>query len=122
VTTKPGNFLVDKLGNGYDLIFISNILHIYSLTEGRQILRKCFQVLPPGGRVAVNDFFLDEDRSGPLFSLLFAINMLIRTKAGAAYTFREVEEMLTEARFTGLQRLRYAEKFWIIQGQKERSD
>ena len=122
VTTKPGDFLEDTLGSGYDLIFISNILHIYSLTEGRHILRKCFQALPPGGRVAVNDFFLNEDRSGPLSSLLFAINMLVRTKAGAAYTFHEVEEVLTDAGFTGLQRLRFAEKFWIIQGQKERSD
>lgn len=121
VTTKPGDFLVDKLGNGYDMIFISNIIHIYSLPENRHILSKCFEALPPGGRVVVNDFFLNEDRSGPILSLLFAINMLVRTKAGDAYTFRQVEEVLTEAGFTRMQRLRFEERSLVIQGQKERS-
>lgn len=121
VTTQPGDFLTDELGSGYDVILVSNIIHIYATAEGRHILSKCFAALSPGGRVVVNDLFLDEDRSGPLLSLLFAINMLVRTKAGDAYTFGQVEEMLTEAGFTELQRLRFAEQFWVIQGHKERS-
>ena len=121
VTTKPGDFLTDKLGNGYDAIFISSIIHIYSLIENQHILNKCFQALPQGSRIVVKDFFLNEDRSGPLPSLLFAINMLVRTKAGDVYTFRQVEEMLTEAGFTGLRRVEFAEQSWVIQGHKERS-
>jgi SAM-dependent methyltransferase len=120
VTTQPGDFLVDELGSGYDMIFVSNIIHSYSLAEIRNILSKCFRALTPGGRVAVKDFFLNEDRSGPLFSQLFAVNMLLRTRAGDTYTFGQIEEALTEA---GLRRLRwekFTEESWLIFGEKER--
>ncbi|UCE20394.1 MAG: methyltransferase [Gemmatimonadota bacterium] len=120
VTTKAGDFLVDELGSGYDMIFVSNVLHMYSLVEIRHILSKCFHALNPDGRIAVKDFFLNEDRSGPLFSQLFAVNMLLRTRAGDTYTFGQIEGALTEAGLRRLRREKCTEESWLIFGEKER--
>jgi predicted O-methyltransferase YrrM len=122
VTTRAGDFLVDELGEGYDLIFVSNVVHIYSLPQIRQMLLKCFEALNPGGRIAIKDFFLDEDRSGPLFSLLFAINMLVSTKAGDTYTFGQIEGELAGAGFTSLERIPFTGQSWLIIGERKRGD
>jgi len=116
VTTRAGDILVDELGRGYDLIFVSNLVHSYSLAEVRGIFCKAFEALTPGGRVVVKDIFAHEDRSGPLFSLLFAINMLVNTKGGDAYTFSQIEGVLTDAGFTKLKREKLTEQSWMIFG------
>lgn len=120
VTTLAGDFLTDDLGVGYDLIFVSNIVHIHAPDQIRSILSKCFESLIPGGRIMVKDFFMKEDRSGSLFSLLFAINMLVRTQAGDTYTFDQIEREMVEAGFTSLKRVPFTEQSWLITGEKER--
>lgn len=120
VSTLSGDFLADDLGEGYDLIFVSNIIHSYSLSDVRKILRKSFDALNPDGRIVVKDFFVGEDRSGPLFSLLFAVNMLVNTRAGDTYTFCEIEQKLSEVGFTPVGREKLTEQSWMIIGKKER--
>jgi len=60
------------------------------------------QVLPnwmPGGTVAISEFVPHEDRTGPLTPLIFAVNMLVHTEAGDAFTFSEIAKWLGEAGF-----------------------
>jgi hypothetical protein len=46
----------------------------------------------------------DDDRSGPLFPLLFALNMLVHTTEGDTFTFSEYEVWLREAGFRDVRR------------------
>ncbi|HVN04803.1 MAG TPA: hypothetical protein VMT86_10320, partial [Bryobacteraceae bacterium] len=48
---------------------------------------------------AVLEFVPSEDRLGPAFASLFALNMLVHTAAGDAYTFSELQRMLRDAGF-----------------------
>jgi hypothetical protein len=50
-----------------------------------------------GGRLAIHEFILDDDRKGPLFATLFSLNMLLGTEQGRAYTDGEIRAMMTEA-------------------------
>jgi SAM-dependent methyltransferase len=97
VRTVAGDFEVDPLGSGFDLVFLSAILHGNAPAQNRALLRKCAAALTPGGRVAVQDFIMDEGRTAPAFGALFALNMLVGTEGGDTYTESEVREWMEAA-------------------------
>jgi len=94
-----GDMTRDDIGSGYDFILLSNIIHSMSIDETRVVVRKCYDALEPGGLFIIKDFLVENDRSGPPFGLMFAINMLVATPAGDTYTFAEVEGWTREAGF-----------------------
>jgi SAM-dependent methyltransferase len=104
VKTVMGDYEVDDLGHGFDLVFLSAILHSNSPGENRELLRKCTAGLNPGGQVVVQDFMIDEDRTGPPFAALFALNMLVGTESGDTYTESEVRAWMEAAGLSAIQR------------------
>ena len=97
ITLLPGDFTSDDMGNGYDLVFISQILHAYDERACISMLKKCYQALSPGGRVVVQEFTLDETRTSPFQGALFSINMLVNTPGGRTYTPKEMSGWLKKA-------------------------
>jgi 2-polyprenyl-3-methyl-5-hydroxy-6-metoxy-1,4-benzoquinol methylase len=97
VKTVAGDYLIDDLGSGFDLVFLSAIIHSNSVEENRQLIRKCAQALNHNGQVVVQDFIMDEDRTNPVHGALFALNMLVGTEAGDTFTESEVREWMEEA-------------------------
>jgi predicted O-methyltransferase YrrM len=90
IEVRAGNAFEDELGSGYDLILLSNFIHIYSPEQNRPLMGRCAAALAAGGRLAIKDFFLDPDRTSPTAAALFAVNMLVNTEAGDCYTLSEV--------------------------------
>jgi predicted O-methyltransferase YrrM len=99
VTLVPGDFYVDPLPTGHDLVFVSAIIHQNSPAENVKLFRKVFEALVPGGRIVVRDHVLSPDRTQPKTGALFAINMLVAQNGGNSYTFAEIATALSEAGF-----------------------
>ena len=99
-----GDFLYDDMGEGYDLIFISQVLHSCSDNESMQLVEKSKNALNPNGRVVIQEFSLDEDRAHPVRSALFSVNMLVNTMAGRCYSLSEIKGWLSRA---GLRDIRH---------------
>jgi len=97
VDTLAGDFLLDDIGSGYDLIFISAIIHSLSPDDCRFLLRKCADALNPDGRIVISDWVMSEDRTEPADGALFALNMLVNTRDGDSYTEAEMYSWLGEA-------------------------
>ncbi|MFA6242623.1 MAG: methyltransferase [Candidatus Hydrogenedentales bacterium] len=95
----PGDIATDAFGSGYDLVLVSNIIHSFSPDGNRAMVRKCYDALDSGGTLIIKDFLVDNDRSGPAFSLIFALRMLLATGEGDTYTFDEVASWTKEAGF-----------------------
>ncbi|HEY6097392.1 MAG TPA: methyltransferase [Candidatus Deferrimicrobium sp.] len=94
-----GDFLADPLGGPYDFVWISQILHAYSEKDCRALLRKARKALAPGGRVAVQEFLVDEGGASPPGPAFFSVHMVAVTSGGRAYSAREVAGMLRAAGF-----------------------
>ena len=97
VRTAVGNYDVDPLGSDFDLVFLSAIIHSNSPSGNRTLIGKAARAAAPQGQVVVQDFIVDEDRTGPPFAALFALNMLVGTEAGDTYTESEVRQWMEEA-------------------------
>ncbi|HQL23880.1 MAG TPA: methyltransferase [candidate division Zixibacteria bacterium] len=102
VTTRVGDLHTTEFGSPFDLVFISAICHMNSPEENRQLCHKAFAALRPGGTVAIQDFILNADKTGPFTAALFSLNMLVGTPAGASYSISEYTEWLTGAGFADL--------------------
>jgi ubiquinone/menaquinone biosynthesis C-methylase UbiE len=94
-----GDFLLDDLGGGYDLVFISQILHSFPKADNIKILKKARKALNKGGRVAIQEFFIDDSLASPEDGALFSVNMLVNTEDGRCYAFKEINAWLAAAGF-----------------------
>ncbi len=94
-----GNCLADELGAGYDLVFVSNLIHSFSSEENALLIKKAYASLVPGGTIIIKDFIVENDRSGPAYSLIFALQMLLHTPGGNTYTYEEIQEWTDAAGF-----------------------
>lgn len=99
VMLVAGDFYRDEFPTGYDFAWISAIIHQHGLAETRELFRKTFRALNPGGMVAVRDFVMEESRTEPRDGAFFGVNMLSNTKNGMVYTFGEIKESLEAAGF-----------------------
>jgi len=77
-----------------------------SSAENRDLLRRSRRALLPGGRLVIQDFILEEDKTAPKMAALFSLNMLVGTEGGASYNQSEYAEWLTAAGFEGVSRIR----------------
>jgi (2Fe-2S) ferredoxin/ubiquinone/menaquinone biosynthesis C-methylase UbiE len=114
-----GDLNTAPLGEGYDLAFLSAICHMLSADENFALLKRCFAVLAPGGRVAIHDFVLDAQKTGPKFAALFALNMLTGTSGGSTYTEPEYTTWLEAAGFQSVRQIRLAGPASLIVAVKE---
>jgi SAM-dependent methyltransferase len=105
IETVVGDYRVDALPTGYDLVLLSAIVHINSEAENRALIGRAADALNAGGQVVVRDFFADEDRSGPLPATLFAINMLVNTEGGDTYTETEMRAWFKDAGLSDVRRV-----------------
>ena len=95
-----GDLMEANFGSGYNLATLGHILHSEGIERSRALLAKTFAALAPGGTIAIAEFLVNADRTGPVGALFFAVNMLVNTDRGDTYSFEEIADWLTEAGFT----------------------
>ena len=99
LTKIPGDLLKVRFGKNHQVATLGHILHSEGRDRSRRLLKKTFEALAPGGTIAIMEFLLDDDRTGPPVGLLFAVNMLVNTEAGDTFSFKEISGWLREAGF-----------------------
>lgn len=103
--TIPGDLLSVDFGTGHQIATLGHILHSEGVERSRQLLRKTFAALAPGGTIAIMEFVPNDERTGPPTALIFAVNMLVNTDAGDTFTFPEISGWLREAGFVNARTL-----------------
>jgi SAM-dependent methyltransferase len=103
----PLDFAKTSIPGAYDVIWYSNVLHIYSPEDNQAILRRALAALNPGGRLIIQDALL-HDREGlyPAEASLFAVSMLLFTERGNTYSAAETTKWLMDAGFGRVKTLR----------------
>jgi predicted O-methyltransferase YrrM len=97
--TLPGSAFDVNFGSDYDLVLVPNFIHHFDAPTNEQLLRKVHSSLKPGGKVAIVEFVVNDDRTSPPAAAMFTLVMLAGTPHGDAYTHREIESMLRNAGF-----------------------
>ena len=106
VSTIAGDFFKDEFPKGHDVVLLSQILHSWGIEENKILLSKVYDYLPKKGAIIINEFLLNDDKTGPLFPALFTLNMLISSEKGNSYTEREIKDWLKDTGFKHLETIK----------------
>ena len=100
-----GDLLQADFGSDYNVATLGHILHSEGEKRSRQLLRKTSRALKSGGIIVIAEWLVNDDRTGPLPSLMFAVNMLVNTDKGDTFSFNEIKGWLEEAGFKKTRKL-----------------
>jgi hypothetical protein len=103
VTHRSGDALTDDLGEGHDVVFLGNILHLFKPAQIEPLLGRVKSALSPAGTIAIWDMRRPErddppDIVGDAYSLFFRV-----TSAARCYTTSEYLDWLEAAGFSEVQ-------------------
>jgi len=105
ITTMDGDYNTGDFGTGFDLVFMSAIVHINSYDENVALMARAFRSLNPGGMIVIQDHIMENDRTAPVRGALFALNMLVNTQSGDTFTEEEMREWLEKAGCVDIRRI-----------------
>ncbi len=118
VKAKPFDFFKEDIPKGYDVAFLSLILHDYSEEKGIDLLKKIYNSLADDGVVVISEWLLNDEKTGPAASALMGLNMIIETYGGKNYSYAEIVDMLKQAGFKNAEKRPLAGPAEIVIGYK----
>ena len=118
VKTKPLDFFNEDIPTGYDVAFLSHIIHDYNEEKGIALLKKIYNSLANDGVVVISEWLLNDDKTGPAASALMGLNMIIESYGGKNYSYAEIADMLKQAGFKGTEKRPLAGPAEIVIGYK----
>ncbi|CAH2031730.1 methyltransferase [Trichlorobacter ammonificans] len=105
VAFHDGDYHQSDIPGGFDVAWLSHVLHADGPEHCARMLAKAVAALEPGGLLLVQEFILDDSKDGPLFPALFSLNMLLGTSRGQSYSGAELTELMTAAGLRDVGRL-----------------
>ena len=93
-----GDYNTDEIPKGFDVVFLSNIIHSEGEENNRRLMNKVYKTLNSGGEVIIKDHILDDTLTSPAVGAIFSVQMLLAT-GGRDYSFEEVRAWLEDAGF-----------------------
>jgi SAM-dependent methyltransferase len=100
-----GDLQEADFGNNYDVATLGHILHSEGEERSRKLLKKTFRALKHGGTIVIAEWLVNDARTEPAPSLMFAVQMLVNTEKGDVFSFKEIKSWLEEAGFTRVRKL-----------------
>jgi len=100
-----GDLLEANFGSGYDVATLGHILHSEGEQRSRELLKKTFRALKSGGTIAIAEWLVNDERTKPLPSLMFSVQMLVNTEKGGTFSFNEIKTWLEDAGFKKVRKL-----------------
>jgi hypothetical protein len=98
-TFVTGDLQDADFGSGHAAATVGHILHSEGEERSRKLLKRIFDALASGGTIAIQEFLVNAERTGPVNGLIFAVNMLVNTDVGGTYSFEEIASWLADVGF-----------------------
>jgi len=92
-----GDFFVDAIPEGHDVVLIANVLHVFSPTQNQQLLASVRQRVEPGTTLLLVDYWTDSAKREPRLAALLAGSFLLTTGEGDVYSVAAVGSWLEAA-------------------------
>lgn len=87
---------------GYDVHFISHVLHDWDFSEVKCILNNSFNNLEPGGIIIIHDTHVNDTKAGSVSIVGYSVLLMFLTE-GKCYSTAEMKQVLREIGFKGIQ-------------------
>jgi predicted O-methyltransferase YrrM len=102
VNIVAGDIFRDALPRGYDVHFLSHVLHDWDKPECRTILKNSFENLKPGGIIVLHDTHINKSKTRPRDIAEYSVLLMVLSE-GKIYSVTEMKDLLEEAGFTDVE-------------------
>lgn len=92
ITLQEGNWDTDDFGEGNDVVLLSEVMHGAD-SQAEMKLKKAYDSMTAGGLVVIQEFLMNDEKTGPLIPALF--NVMV-----GAYSKKELLGIIEGAGFT----------------------
>ena len=99
----PYDAVKGEVPGSYDMVLVSNMLHMIGEQASRGLLKKLYQNVNPGGSVVVQAQFLRDDHMGGRWPAVMDLILLCTTPAGRNHSVAEARQWLEEAGFKDIE-------------------
>jgi SAM-dependent methyltransferase len=115
----PGDCFADPFPKGADCLMFCHFFTIWGEQKDRELLKKCHDSLPSGGKVIIFNMMQHDDETGPLSAAVGSPYFLsLATGLGMLYTWDEYESWMRGAGFHTVQRHKLLRDHGLIVGTK----
>lgn len=97
IELRVGDARTTDLGTGWDVVLMINLVHIFSHEQSRDLLRRVWAALEPGGVLLIVDQFLGISRTRDTVTALISLNMF--SIGGRCHSRKDMEQLLRGAGF-----------------------
>lgn len=119
VDFAPGNCFSDPFPVQADMILFCHFFTIWSEEKNLFLLKKCYEALPPGGKVVLFNMMQRDTEDGPLSAALGSPYFLtLATGEGMLYCWKDYEQWMRAAGFQKVKRVLLPVDHGIIIGEK----
>lgn len=114
-----GDCFKDPFPKEVDMILFSHFFTIWSEERSTQLLKKCYEALPSGGKVVIFNMMQNDSEDGPLTAAYGSPYFLtIATGEGMLYCWKDYEQWFRNAGFMNIQKITLPINHGIIIGTK----
>jgi SAM-dependent methyltransferase len=92
----------------FDTVLLSNTLHMIGPVGSLALLKHCFSLLSPGGRLIVQAQYLNDDRVSPRWPTLLSLIQRVATPDGRNHAIGETTEWMEQAGFQNVKHARFS--------------
>ncbi|MEJ2543668.1 MAG: methyltransferase [Calditrichaceae bacterium] len=100
-----GDYISDELPKGFDLLFMSAIIHSNSFEINQKLVKKCYNSLNANGKIVIQDWIMNDKKTSPVQGAIFSINMLVGVEGGDCYSEHEVSTWMKNAGFADISKV-----------------
>jgi SAM-dependent methyltransferase len=96
----PMDAMKNEIPGTYDLILVSNTLHMLGEQGSRDLLQRLYKSTNPGGSIVIQAQYMRDDRLGGRWPILLDLLQLCNTSTGRNHTAGETKQWLEDAGFS----------------------
>jgi SAM-dependent methyltransferase len=113
----PGDMFRDDFPKGYDVHFLSHVLHDWDTREVKTVINNSFRTLNPGGILIIHDAHINRTKTGPISVAEYSV-LLMFLSEGKCYSITEMKDILGETGFKDIEFKRTILNRSIVTGRK----
>ncbi len=95
-------------GRSFDTVLVSNTLHMLGPAGSIDLLKRCYEMTSPGGRIIVQAQYLDGDRTYPRWPTLLNLIQRVATPHGRNHSIDETTNWLKAVGFVEIEYRRFS--------------
>jgi len=99
----PLNALRDDIPGTYDIVLVSNMLHMLGEQASRSLIKKLYKSINRGGSLVIQAQFLRDDRMGDRWPVFMDLIQLCITSEGRNHSMGETGRWLEDAGFMNIE-------------------